>query len=121
MLLVGYSQGADILPFALNKLAPATRSRIALAAAIGLGDHAVFEFHLSNWTSEIKEGYDTLPEVQKIAGTRFVCIYGHEEDDTICPKLKGAAVRVVELPGSHHVNGDYARLAEEILNAAASG
>lgn len=118
VLLIGYSQGADILPATLNRLSAATRSHIALAAAMGLGDHAVFEFHLANWVSRVKEGYETLPEVQKIQGTTFLCIYGSEEDDTICPKLQGPAVRVVELPGSHHFNGDYGRLAEEILKAA---
>jgi type IV secretory pathway VirJ component len=35
--------------------------------------------------------------------------------------FKGAAVRVVKLPGSHHFNGDYGRLAEEILKAADVG
>ncbi|HZP13951.1 MAG TPA: AcvB/VirJ family lysyl-phosphatidylglycerol hydrolase [Nevskiaceae bacterium] len=118
VLLVGYSQGADILPFALNKLSADARKQISLAVAMGLGDHAVFEFHLANWIGPIKQGYDTLAEVRKIQGTPFLCIYGEEEDDTICPKLEGGAVRVVKLPGSHHFNGDYGRLAEEILKAA---
>lgn len=118
VLLIGYSQGADILPFALNKLSAEARKQVALAVAMGLGDHAVFEFHLANWIGPIKQGYDTLAEVRKIQGTPFLCIYGEEEDDTICPKLEGGAVRVVKLPGSHHFNGDYGRLAEEILKAA---
>jgi type IV secretory pathway VirJ component len=121
VLLVGYSQGADILPFALNKLSADARKQVALAVAMGLGDHADFEFHLANWIGPVKQGYDTLAEVRKIQGTPFLCIYGEEEDDTVCPKLEGSAVRVVKLPGSHHFNGDYGRLAEEILKAAKPG
>jgi len=31
--LIGYSQGADVLPFAVNRLPEATRARVALAAS----------------------------------------------------------------------------------------
>jgi type IV secretory pathway VirJ component len=118
VLLVGYSQGADVLPFALNRLSPASRARVKLAAAMGLSDHAVFEFHLSNWLADNNSGPATKPEVQKIHGIPFLCIYGDGEDDTICPQLSGSMVRVVKLPGGHHFDGDYDRLAEEILKAA---
>ena len=36
VLLIGYSQGADVLPFAVNRLPEATRARVRLAAVLGL-------------------------------------------------------------------------------------
>jgi type IV secretory pathway VirJ component len=118
VLLIGFSQGADVLPFAMTRLPADVRPKIALFVAMSLARHAGFEFHLGNWIAAVKEGYDTLPEVQKIRGTPVLCIYGEEDEDSVCPELEGKGPQVVKLPGSHHFNGDYERLADEILKAA---
>ena len=119
VLLVGYSQGADVLPFAVNRLNAATRSHVALAAVMGMSEHALFEFHLSNWIADDDSGPATLPEVDKIAGIPLLCIYGEEENDTLCPKLDPHKATIVKLKGGHHFDGDYAGLARIILGAAA--
>ena len=64
VLLIGYSQGADVLPFAVNRLPPATRARVALTALMGMSEHALFEFHVSSWISDDNSGPATLPEVE---------------------------------------------------------
>ena len=118
-LLIGYSQGADVLPFVATRLSKEARSIVSLAAGMGLSDHAVFEFHVANWVSDNNNGPETLPEVARITGIPFLCIYGADEKDTICPKLeKTPSARVVKLPGGHHFNGNYSLLADEILKAA---
>ncbi len=115
VILVGYSQGADVLPFALNRLSTANRRRLAVAVAIGLSEHAVFQFHLTNWVSDNDDGPATLPEVQRLRDVRFLCVYGAEEDDSICPQLRGTGVALAQLPGGHHFDGDYEALAATIL------
>ena len=119
VLLLGYSQGADVLPFVLNRLTPEVRARLAGAAAIGLGDDAVFEFHFANWVHDSDEGAPTRPEIEKLEGVKLACIYGSEEGDTPCPKLDRAKVVPIELPGAHHFNGDYERVAKAVLEAVA--
>jgi type IV secretory pathway VirJ component len=119
VLLIGYSQGADVLPFAVNRLAASTRAHIALGVLMGMSEHAVFEFHVSNWISNDNSGPATMPEVNRIAGIPILCIYGEGDNESLCPKLDAAKVRIVKLPGGHHFNGDYAGLAREILAAAA--
>jgi type IV secretory pathway VirJ component len=118
VLLIGYSQGADVLPFAVNRLPAATRGRVALTALIGMSEHALFEFHVSSWISDDSSGPATLPEVDRMVGTPVLCIYGEDESDSLCPKLDPKKVRIVKLKGGHHFNGDYAGLAREILGAA---
>ena len=120
VLLIGYSQGADVLPFAVNRLPPKARthSRRAFMVLMGMSEHALFEFHVSNWISDDNSGPATLPEVARITGVPILCIYGEGDDDSLCPKLDPARVHVVKLPGGHHFNGDYAELAREILAAA---
>lgn len=118
VVLVGYSQGADVLPFIATRLPRESRALVTLAAGIGMSEHAAFEFHLANWVSNGKEGPETLPEVAKINGIPFLCIYGADDKDAICQKLeKTPSARVVKLPGGHHFNGNYALLAEQILKA----
>jgi type IV secretory pathway VirJ component len=118
VLLIGYSQGADVLPFAVNRLPPATRARVALTAVMGMSEHALFEFHLSSWISDSDSGPKTLPEINRIAGIPVLCIYGADEHDSLCPQLDPKRFNVVKLKGGHHFDGDYANLAQQILAAA---
>jgi len=118
VLLIGYSQGADVLPFALNRLPEATRARVALVAVMGMSEHALFEFHLSTWISDSSAGPATLPEINRITGVPVLCIYGADESDSLCPKLDPKKFNIVKLKGGHHFDGDYANLARQILAAA---
>jgi type IV secretory pathway VirJ component len=119
VLLVGYSQGADVLPFILNRLPAETRKHVALATFMGLSEHALFEFHLGNWVNANQDqGLPTRPEMMRPGETPLLCIYGEGEDDTLCPKLDPQKVHVVKLQGGHHFGGDYERLAQEILGTA---
>ncbi len=116
--LIGYSQGADVLPFAVNRLSEASRSRIKLAALLGISTHAVFEFHLGNWVSDDNSGPATLPEIERMNGVRILCVYGADEADSPCAKLDPRRITVTKLPGGHHFDGDYGSLARAILAAA---
>ena len=118
VLLIGYSQGADVLPFAVNRLPAATRTRVALTAIMGMSEHALFEFHVSSWISDDNSGPSTLPEVNRITGMPVLCIYGEDEKDSLCPKLDAKRFIVVKVKGGHHFDGNYAGLAHEILAAA---
>ncbi len=118
VLLVGYSQGADVLPFAVNRLPAATRSHVALTAILGMSEHALFEFHVSSWISDSNSGPATLPEVDRISGMPVLCIYGADENDSLCPKLDPKKIIIVKVKGGHHFDGDYAGLAQHILAAA---
>ena len=117
VLLLGYSQGADVLPFVVNRLPDPTRAHVQLAAMLSPGQNAVFEFHLSNWLSEGAEGLPIRPEAVKITQPPLVCMYGEDEDDddTVCPNLPANSARIIKLPGGHHFDGDYDELAELIL------
>jgi type IV secretory pathway VirJ component len=120
VLLVGYSQGADVLPFAVTRLPPATRQAIALTAILGMSEHAVFEFHLTNWVSDDNSGPATLPEVNRITDIPVLCIYGEAEHDSLCPKLDPKKFMVVQVKGDHHFDGNFAGLAQLIMRAAAA-
>jgi type IV secretory pathway VirJ component len=118
VLLIGYSQGADVLPFAVNRLPPPTKVSVSLMAILGMSEHALFEFHVSSWVSDDNSGPETLPEVNRVSGMPVLCIYGEDEHDSLCPKLDPKKFKIVKVKGGHHLDGNYAALADYILAAA---
>src|SRR5882757_379065 len=118
VMLIGYSQGADVLPFAVNRLSEAMRSRVALTAVMGMSEHALFEFHMSSWISDDNSGPPTRPEIERITGIPVLCMYGEDESDSLCPQLDPRKVMLVKLKGGHHFDGNYAGLARTILASA---
>ncbi|WP_211441474.1 virulence factor family protein [Collimonas humicola] len=118
VLLIGYSQGADVLPFVVNRLSPAMLSSVPLVAMMGLGKKADFQFHMTNWVSSSNDGLPIAPEVARLPAGLGMCIYGSEETDTSCPSLDASRVKLLKLTGGHHFDGNYEGLAGLILDAA---
>jgi type IV secretory pathway VirJ component len=120
VLLIGYSLGADVLPFMANRLSQQTLSRVQLVALLGPGHQVDFEFHLTNWLwdSPTKTARPVLPEVEKLRGTKTLCFYGDEEKDTLCKDLDPSLATVRRLKGGHHFDGDYQAMAATILHEA---
>jgi type IV secretory pathway VirJ component len=117
VLLIGYSQGANVLPFAYNRLPDASRKMVAVTALMGLEARADFEFHITNWVGS-SGGLAIAPEIQKLEGGHPLCVYGVEEDDSLCPSLDPQKITLVKLPGGHHFDGNYEHLAQVILQTA---
>jgi type IV secretory pathway VirJ component len=121
VLLVGYSRGADVLPFLASRLPADLRAGIALVALLGPGRTTDFEFHLTDWLGgDDPTALPVAPEVAKLAGLRVLCVQGTDEDDSLCPMLDETRVRRFVLPGGHHFGGDYGVIAERILAEAAA-
>jgi len=116
VILVGYSQGADVLPFALNRLPPATRASVKLTALLGPGQKASFEFHVSNWLGPSGD-LPIAPEARKLFADDTLCLYGRDEKDSLCPELAPGHARAMPFTGGHHFGGDYDVLAARILQA----
>ena len=115
VLLVGYSFGADVLPFIVNRLPEELRQRIATVSLLGLDANASFEISVSDWIGEDERGPATQPELAALAATPVLCIYGGGEKDTICPSLSGPQVSREEVGSGHHFSGEYAQLADRIM------
>ena len=118
-LLIGYSQGADVMPFAVNRLPVATRSVVALTSLIGISQSASFEFHVSNWLGGADDdGLPTRVETDKLSAKDTVCMYGSDDADSLCPTIGAAHSRVVPLSGGHHFGGDYEHVADLLIKQA---
>ncbi|HEU6452679.1 MAG TPA: AcvB/VirJ family lysyl-phosphatidylglycerol hydrolase [Gemmatimonadaceae bacterium] len=119
LLLVGYSRGADLMPFVANRLPSDLRSRVRLVALLGLAPNANFKFHLVDLVSNHHRSDDlpTLPEVQRLRGTRILCFYGAKEKEAACSSLPDSVATAVEMPDGHHFGGRYGEIADRIMAA----
>jgi type IV secretory pathway VirJ component len=116
--LIGYSFGADVLPFVYNRLPPNVRSRIVLIALLGFANSADFKIQVYGWLG-LPPGPEALPEAPELAKVPpdlIQCFYGETESDTACPQLAPRGVEVIRTPGGHHFDGNYSALADDILN-----
>ena len=67
VLLIGYSQGADIMPFMVNRLPAQTHAMVGFTTLLGISDSALFEFHVGNWLGNPSGGLATAPELRAAA------------------------------------------------------
>ncbi|MEO8224753.1 MAG: AcvB/VirJ family lysyl-phosphatidylglycerol hydrolase [Gammaproteobacteria bacterium] len=116
VLLVGYSFGANALPFLVNRLPPDTRKLVLSVSLVAAATHAEFEIHVADWIpGSVPEGPPVQPALRSLTGIPILCLSGAGEADNLCATLPTGLARSVELPGGHHFDGDSATLAREIL------
>ena len=123
VILIGYSFGADVLPFAVNRLPQDLRQAVMLIALLGPAQNADFEFHVTEWLVKgtRRPTHPILPEVKKLRGSKVLCLYGEEEKDSLCRQLTPEIADLVPLKGGHHFGGKYNMIAEKILEALPHG
>lgn len=115
VVLVGYSQGANALPAAVNRLPEPSRRLVAQVVLIGLEHKVAWQFHISNWIGAPADAQPILPEASKLHAATTLCLYGEGDGDSLCPDLPPDSVTAEEMPGGHHFNGAFAELAARIL------
>jgi type IV secretory pathway VirJ component len=118
VLLIGYSFGAGILPFAFNRLPEEYQRRVVDISLLGLESRAPFEISLSGWfkAGAPADAPEVLPELRRIDLKRVQCFFGEEEEDTLCRHEELARAEVIRTKGGHHFDGDYRALARRILD-----
>lgn len=122
VLLVGYSFGAEIVPFVINRLPESYRKMIVGGAMLVPSISSDFVVHMSDWVSSPSLGkYPTLPEVQQIKDVPLLCLYSEREDDDLCPLLnKQGNVKVLQVSGGHNFGKQYSLVSKQILTSFVS-
>jgi type IV secretory pathway VirJ component len=118
LAIVGYSRGADLMPFGVTGMPADLRDKTVLLAFLGLATRAGFEFHFADIMFNVKRDSDqpTLPTLAQLKGMKMLCIYGAEEDNSACRAAPpGLITRTVQLPGGHHYDSDYKRVGDLVL------
>jgi type IV secretory pathway VirJ component len=118
-VVLGYSFGAALSPVVINRVPEAARTRVAAQVLISPDPEAVFEIHVGDWfgSTQHEGAIAILPEIAKTV-VPVTCVHGNEEDDSFCFKIAHLPkVKLLELPGGHHYNGDYDKLGAGIAGS----
>lgn len=117
VILVGYSRGASVVPFMATRIPAEQLAGVRLIALLGPFYDEDFEIHLADFLgSETHQGaLPVLPEMEKLREKKVLCVYGVEEKESLCHILHLPNARCIGLPGGHHFNSAYERVAALIL------
>lgn len=111
--LVGYSFGADVLPFIVNRLPAATAARLSSVTLVEPSQSATFEIHVSNWLPGITTpGEPLAPELARLKPAPL-CLYGGGGERSICSDLPAA--QSAQIGTGHHLGGDADSVVDRIL------
>jgi type IV secretory pathway VirJ component len=114
-ILIGYSFGADVGSFVVNRLPQELRNRLIAVSLLGIESDADFEVSVADWIpGSDSRGRAVRPELAAIDAP-VLCIYGAGESTTICPVAKSGRVSGERIGSGHHFGGDYAAIADRIL------
>ena len=106
VVLVGYSLGSDVLPFALPRLPEETESHIKSLVLIGLSHTVRFEAKLKAVDKKsLPPKLLVLPELKKVRVSDILCIAATDEKESLCRDLD-PPIDVRVLPGQHNFHGD---------------
>ena len=115
--LIGYSFGADVLPFAYNHPSPEAKVQVVQLSLLGFAPAADFEISIAGWLGAApgKDALPTEPALALIDPTMIQCFYGAKENDSACPLISRKA-EIIRTAGGHHFDNDYSVLARGILD-----
>lgn len=118
VLLVGYSLGADVLPFIVNRLSPASRESIETVALLAPERSVDFKFHLSYWWPWGRHRYplSVADEAAKLRGTRVLCVQGVKDASSLCRAPVAETFTVAATPGGHHFGRRYGVVADVLAD-----
>jgi type IV secretory pathway VirJ component len=133
--LVGFSFGADALPTLVDRLDPATRSRITQLALLSPSRDITFEIQLQGYMKpqgrfamllkSLSDHFNKVPDYPALPSVvaldnhfPVVCYYGRDDaDDSLCTEHGLPAwVTVHGMAGGHHFDEGYEKLAGQMID-----
>ena len=102
------------MPFLIESLPLAQRKNVKSVSLLALSESVDFEFHFSNWIKESDGGLRVEPQLNKLSDLKVNCLYGKEDAESLCARLKPGIGKSIELPGGHHFDDQTNLIVENI-------
>lgn len=103
-MIVGYSLGAEIVPFIVNRLPEKMKSKVISAVLLSPGTNTDFEIHISNMIGigNRQNTYNVIDEIIKMQFVPTLIIFGDGEKSRVPGLLAETSVKIRMIPGDHH-------------------
>jgi type IV secretory pathway VirJ component len=103
LLLVGFSFGAEIMPFLYNSLPQNLKIRVKCLILITPAASSDFTIHLTDMIGVNHHySYDVVKEVEKIKIPEILTIFGEKEDSTFPENHEQDNFKIEYTKGGHH-------------------
>ncbi|MEO6813280.1 MAG: AcvB/VirJ family lysyl-phosphatidylglycerol hydrolase [Ginsengibacter sp.] len=113
---IGYSFGADVLPFILNRVSKYIHDKVLVSVIMGSSGSTDFEIHFSDmFSSSKKRSMDVISEINKITDGKLIILSGGDDQDLNLKKITYQKYTSEVIPGGHHFDGDTGEVARIIL------
>jgi type IV secretory pathway VirJ component len=114
--LIGFSFGADAMPFIYGRLDASVRKRITMISILSPGQAADWEIKVAGWFGAgPSSGATPLgPAVATMPGDKTQCFYGDRDEGRTCEIFAARGAEIFSKSGDHHMDGDYDQIGREI-------
>lgn len=107
IIFMGYSFGADVLPFILKELPPGLLEKIKGALLLAPSSSTDFEIHLSDMLGiGASRGMKVADGINALSIDKIVAVFGAEDHDFPLDQIRNRHFSSVSLPGGHHFEGN---------------
>jgi type IV secretory pathway VirJ component len=117
ILLVGYSFGADIIPFVYNRIPEKIKNNIVGLGLLSPSKETDFEVHVSELLDidNASSGFSVPNEINKISNIHPICFFGKDEDDSPIKEISKETAKIIYLDGGHHYTDAFITVAKEMM------
>lgn len=117
VVMMGQSYGADIVQTGLADLPPALRRHVAAIVLVLPGETVFFRADPTGLAYRGTPDSIATTTADTLDWAPLTCIYGVEETDSLCPKLRRRGATLVGMPGDHDIRHDGDGLLRHVLHA----
>lgn len=119
VVVMGQSYGADIVQTGLAHLPADLRAHVAGIVLILPGETVFYRADPTGWVYRGTPDSYGVETGNTLTWAPLTCIYGDEEDDSLCPKLRVPGATIIAMPGGHNLHHDADGLLAHVLGAVA--
>ena len=116
IMLIGYSQGAEIVPFVLTRLPEELKSRVISTVMLSPAVNTDFQVHISNMLGlgSKQNTYNVIEEISEIQRTPQIIFFGDNEKTEVPELLRDKNVKIIRIPGDHHYKSNTSLIVQKM-------
>lgn len=116
LCLIGYSFGADVIPFVVNRLPESVKQKITSVILLSPSGTTDFEIHWSDiFGGNSKREMDVVAEINKMVVKKVAVLSGDEEEGIPANEIHLPNCTVEKIPGGHHFDGNMSAVAKAVI------
>ncbi len=117
IIFIGYSFGADVLPFVLNRLSKETDDKVLVSFLMASSGSTDFQIHwIDIFGANTKRSMDVVSEINKLNNEKVVIISASDDKTLAVNKITLKRFTREVLPGGHHFDGDTDDIVKVIIS-----